>query len=158
MLGSPPAPIAARRTGMSHGRLEGRTARRGGFMGKKVIVVDDSRTARLQVSSVLSEAGYEIIEAVDGQDGIRKVGSHTDANLVLCDVNMPHMTGLEMLQAIRDKGWATPFVMLTTEAQPELVQQARERGAKGWIIKPFKPEHLLAAVRKLVGDTERGDG
>ena len=76
-----------------------------------------------------------------------------EANLVICDVNMPNMGGLQMLTTVKSKGQTggPPFLMVTTEAQLELVQQAKQGGAKGWIVKPFKPEILLAVVRKLVG-------
>jgi two-component system chemotaxis response regulator CheY len=123
-------------------------------MGKKVIVVDDSRTARQQVKSALVGAGYEIVEAVDGADGILKMDANADAVLVLCDVNMPILGGIDMIEQLRrdGKGANHTFVMLTTEAEPELVQRAKACGAKGWIVKPFKPELLLAAVRKLVGE------
>jgi two-component system, chemotaxis family, chemotaxis protein CheY len=122
-------------------------------MAKKVLVVDDSRTARQQVIDALDGSGYEVIEAVDGQDGLSKLLLHPDAGVVICDVNMPKMSGLEMLAEVRHdaKASAVPFLMLTTEAQPELVQQAKQAGAKGWIMKPFKPEMLLAAIRKIAG-------
>ena len=124
-------------------------------MAKKIIVIDDSRTARQQVCATLATAGYEIIEAVDGNDGLLKILTNSDASLVMCDVNMPHLNGLEMLRALRvDQPEARmPVIMLTTETQPSLLQQAKQAGAKGWIVKPFQPEMLLAAVRKLVGDT-----
>ncbi len=120
-------------------------------MGKKVIVIDDSRTARQQVINVLRGAGFEVVEAVDGEDGVAKVSSNGDASLVICDVNMPKMNGLEVLAQVKSvpKNGTMPFLMLTTEAQPELVAQAKQGGAKGWIIKPFKPDLLLAAVKKL---------
>lgn len=123
-------------------------------MGKKIVVVDDSRTARQQVRITLTGAGYEVIEAVDGNDGLLKIMSNADAALVVCDVNMPNLNGLEMLKALRleQPGAQMPIIMLTTEAQPALLQQAKQAGAKGWIVKPFKPEMLVAAVRKLVGD------
>jgi two-component system, chemotaxis family, chemotaxis protein CheY len=123
-------------------------------MKKKVIVVDDSRTARQQVRMALGGAGYEIVEAVDGADGIVQMDANLDATLVLCDVNMPNLNGIEMIESARrsGKGANVTFVMLTTEAEPELVQRAKASGAKGWIVKPFKPELLLAAVRKLVGE------
>jgi two-component system chemotaxis response regulator CheY len=123
-------------------------------MSKKIVVVDDSRTARQQVGKALAEAGYDIIEAVDGHDGISKIRNHTDASLVICDVNMPNLNGLEMLTMLRAEQphLCIPIIMLTTEAQPELLQQAKRAGAKGWIVKPFKPEMLVAAVRKLTGD------
>jgi len=123
-------------------------------MSKKVIIVDDSRTARQQVKSVLGGAGYEIVEAIDGNDGIVKIGDNADASLVLCDVNMPHLGGLDMLAELMEKriGRNAVYVMLTTEAEPQLVQRAKSVGAKGWIVKPFKPDLLIAAVRKLVGE------
>lgn len=123
-------------------------------MGKKIVVIDDSSTARQQVRSALCDAGYEVIEAVDGVDGLLKIGSHVDASLVVCDVNMPNLNGLEMLTKLRAEQPSAqmPIIMLTTEAQPDLLKRAKEAGAKGWIVKPFKPELFLAAVRKLVGD------
>lgn len=122
-------------------------------MSTKVIVVDDSSTARQQVTDALRGAGYQVIEAVDGQEGVTQVGAHPDAKMILCDVNMPRMNGLEMLKAVKGAGQnaGMKFLMITTEAQPALVREAKEGGASGWIIKPFKPELLLAAVRKLAG-------
>jgi len=119
-------------------------------MSRKIIVVDDSRTARQQVAQALAE--YDIVEAVDGSDGLAKVRANPDAALVVVDINMPKMSGLEMLSAAKSAGGPeVPFLMLTTEAQPELVQEAKALGAKAWIVKPFKPELLRAAVAKLVG-------
>lgn len=122
-------------------------------MGIKVIVVDDSSTARQQVTNVLTAAGYDVIEAADGPEGISKIGLHPDAKMVICDLNMPKMSGLDVLTAIKQGGQNAElrFLMLTTEAQPALVQKAKQGGASGWIIKPFKPDLLLAAVRKLAG-------
>jgi two-component system chemotaxis response regulator CheY len=124
-------------------------------MTKKIVVIDDSRTARQQVCNALASGAYELIEAVDGNDGLSKIALHPDASLVICDVNMPNLNGLEMLRSLRaaQPGAQMPIVMLTTEAQPELLQQAKQAGVKGWIVKPFKPDLFLAAVRKLVGDT-----
>jgi two-component system chemotaxis response regulator CheY len=120
-------------------------------MGKKILVVDDSATVRQQVGLALSQAGFDIIEAVDGQDGVDKITQISDISLVICDVNMPRMSGLEMLEKVReDKKFAlVPVVMLTTEGQPELVERAKKAGAKGWIVKPFKAELLVAAAKKL---------
>ena len=123
-------------------------------MVKKVIVVDDWRTARLQVINALSGTTFEVVEAVDGVDGMEKLASHPDAAVVICDVNMPKMSGLEMLaEAMKgESSRKIPFLMLTTEAQPELVQQAKQAGAKAWIIKPFKHDSLLlAVVQRLAG-------
>jgi two-component system, chemotaxis family, chemotaxis protein CheY len=120
-------------------------------MGKKVIVVDDSLTVRQQVGMALSQAGFEIVEAVDGQEGVEVVNRTTDAAMIICDVNMPRMNGLEMLETIKKDGKNAnlPVLMLTTEGQPQLIERAKKSGAKGWIVKPFKADLLVAAVKKL---------
>lgn len=115
----------------------------------KILVVDDSAMVRQQVSRVLRESGFLTIEAVDGADAIRLVGGTPDISLVICDVNMPNVGGIEFLGAVRKQAPTLPVVMLTTEGQPGLIQQARTLGAKGWLIKPFKPEMLIATARKL---------
>jgi two-component system chemotaxis response regulator CheY len=122
-------------------------------MSKKVMVVDDSKTVRQQVGAVLTAAGYEVLEAIDGVDGVEKIGQHSDIAMVLCDVNMPRMNGLDMLTALRSEGRndGLAVVMLTTEGQPAMIARAKQAGAKGWIVKPFKPDLLLAAVRKIAG-------
>ena len=117
----------------------------------KILVVDDSRTVRQQVASVLTPAGFDVLEAEDGRDGLARLEHSPETKLVICDLHMPVMNGLEMLVSAKgNERWpGLRFLMLTTEAQPSLVQQAKNGGASGWIIKPFKPELLLAAVRKL---------
>jgi two-component system chemotaxis response regulator CheY len=119
-------------------------------MAKKILVVDDSQTVRQQVGLALKQAGYEVVEAVDGLEGSQKVDS--TIAMVICDVNMPRMNGLEMLETVKGGGKNPnlPFVMLTTEGQPALIDRAKKAGAKGWIVKPFKAELLVAAVAKLV--------
>jgi two-component system chemotaxis response regulator CheY len=122
-------------------------------MSKKIMVVDDSQTVRQQVGMALTQAGFEVLEAVDGQDGMEKIGLEPDLAMVICDVNMPRMNGIEMLTSVKadGKNAALPVIMLTTEGQPELVERAKKVGAKGWIVKPFKPNLLVAAVKKLTG-------
>ena len=117
---------------------------------KRVLIVDDSQTVRLQVAKALSGAGYEVLEAIDGMDGQDKVDATVD--MLICDVNMPRMNGLEMLETIKRDGKNAnlPCLMLTTECQPQMIERAKKAGAKGWIIKPFKAELLVAAVTKLV--------
>jgi two-component system chemotaxis response regulator CheY len=116
---------------------------------KKILIVDDSVTVRQQVKLALVPAGYEVIEAVDGLDGLEKIRGHADLSAVLCDVNMPNMTGLEMIASIQTEGISAPIIMLTSEGQPSLVRRARESGAKGWIVKPFKIDLLLATIKKV---------
>jgi two-component system chemotaxis response regulator CheY len=124
-------------------------------LSKQVIVIDDSCTARQQVITTLSGVGYEVVEAVNGVDGLQKIAEHPGASLVLCDLNMPAMSGLDVLRRLRDAPRAEPLivVMFTTDAEPDLVRSAKQAGAKGWIVKPFKPDLLIAAVRKLLGDS-----
>jgi two-component system chemotaxis response regulator CheY len=117
---------------------------------KKILVIDDSETIRQQVKHALAAAGYEIVEAVDGIDGLEKLRAVTDLDMALCDVNMPRMNGLDMIAEVQRTGPKIPILMLTTEGQPSLIRRAREAGAKGWIVKPFKPELLVAAVTKLI--------
>ncbi len=120
-------------------------------MGKKILVVDDSATVRQQVGLALSQAGFEIVEAVDGVDGYDTIQRTPGIAMVICDVNMPRLNGIEMLQKVKeDPRFATiPVVMLTTEGQPGLIEKAKQAGAKGWIVKPFKAALLIAAAKKL---------
>jgi len=122
-------------------------------MSAKVLVVDDSRAIRQQVGTALAQAGYQVVEAEDGVQGLSAISLQRDIAMVICDVNMPNMNGLQMLEAVKaDPGNAAlPVFMLTTESKADLLQQAKRCGAKGWIVKPFKPDQLVAAVRKVVG-------
>jgi two-component system chemotaxis response regulator CheY len=122
-------------------------------MGKKVLIVDDSRTIRQQVNFTLSKGGFEVVEAEDGVQGIATLKANFDIAMVISDVNMPNMNGLEMVEAISVDAAlkAVPVVMLTTEGSGELVERAKKAGAKGWLVKPFKPDQLIAVVTKLVG-------
>ena len=118
---------------------------------KTILIVDDSATVRQQVGTALREAGFDVVEAVDGQEGAETIEKRTDISVVVCDVNMPRMTGIEMLERVKGAGARAdlPIVMLTTESQPALIQKAKGLGAKGWVVKPFKANLLVAAVQKL---------
>lgn len=118
---------------------------------KKVLVVDDSALVRRQVGNTLKGAGYEVVEAVDGQDAREKLTGNANVGMIVCDITMPRMNGLELLSALQEDGFKGPVVMLTTEGRPDVVAQARALGAKGWLVKPLKPEMLLATIAKLVG-------
>jgi two-component system, chemotaxis family, chemotaxis protein CheY len=120
-------------------------------VAKKIVVIDDSQTVRQQVSLVLNQGGFETLEAGDGADGLQLLQKTADAAMVICDVNMPRMNGLEMVEAMQKAGRIVPTVMLTTEGQPQLIERAKKAGVKGWIVKPFKAELLLAAVKKVTG-------
>lgn len=121
-------------------------------MGTKVLVVDDSITVRQQVTFALAQAGFAVVQAEDGADGIRKLTANPDVAMVICDVNMPRMNGIEMIEAVNQgprKGLI--IIMLTTMGQSTLVKRAAQAGAKAWLVKPFKKEHLIAAISKLMG-------
>ncbi len=120
-------------------------------MSKKIMIVDDSRTIRQQVSFTLTKGGYQVIEAEDGQDGLSKLKANADIAMVISDVNMPNMNGIEMVEKIKADGISVPIIMLTTEGAADLIQRAKNAGAKGWLVKPFKPEQLVAAVQKIAG-------
>ena len=117
---------------------------------KKVLVVDDSVTVRQQVRRVLERAGFEVAEAEDGQDAVAMVNAETFSGVV-CDVNMPRMGGVEFVETVkRDVRHASlPILMLTTEGSPELIRRAKAAGVKGWIVKPFKADQVVAAMTKL---------
>jgi two-component system chemotaxis response regulator CheY len=122
---------------------------------KRVLVVDDSDTVRSQVRKALTPAGYEIIEAIDGLEGLKALRANLGLSLVLCDVNMPNLNGLDMLTIAVAEGFAVPIIILTSEGLPSLIRRARESGAKSWILKPFRDHLLLAAVNKLsLGDMD----
>ncbi|MFZ5889678.1 MAG: response regulator [Myxococcota bacterium] len=120
-------------------------------MAAKILIIDDSASVRRQVSTILTTEGFDIIEAADGIEGSAQIRENSDIALVLCDINMPRLNGLDMLESLSDviSKKALPVVMLTTEGEPEAMTRARRAGARGWIIKPFKDQLLVGAVRKL---------
>jgi two-component system chemotaxis response regulator CheY len=121
-------------------------------MALTVMTVDDSRTMRDMVSYTLKEAGYNVLEAEDGQQALSVLNGQR-ADVVITDLNMPNMDGISLIKELRAKPdyKATPILMLTTEADDTKKGAGREAGATGWIVKPFNPEKLLAVVKKVVG-------
>jgi len=122
-------------------------------MAKTILVVDDSSTMRQQVSMALKQAGFATLEADDGRQGAAKIAANRSISMVICDVNMPHMNGLEMVEQVKSKPEhkALPILMLTTEGQATLIKRAKQAGAVGWIVKPFDANQLIQTVRHLVG-------
>jgi two-component system chemotaxis response regulator CheY len=122
-------------------------------MSVKILIVDDSSFVRQHVRRVLEEAQFDVIEAADGDQALEVLAANGDVALVICDVNMPRRSGLEVLEVLSQETGApkVPVVMLTTEGQHELILRAKALGAKGWVVKPFKPEMLVLTARKLTG-------
>lgn len=121
-------------------------------MGKVVLTVDDSASIRQMVAFTLKSTGYEVMEAVDGEDGLNKAKSR-NADLILTDQNMPRMDGLTLIKSLRGlpQYRATPILMLTTESSDAMKSAGRAAGATGWLVKPFDPQKLLEVVRKVIG-------
>ena len=117
-------------------------------MGKIVLTVDDSASIRQMVGFTLKSAGYEVVEAVDGEDGLNKAKAK-QANLVLTDQNMPKMDGLNLIKTLRGlpQYRTIPILMLTTESSDAM----KAAGATGWLVKPFDPQKLLEVVKKVIG-------
>jgi two-component system chemotaxis response regulator CheY len=118
---------------------------------KRVLTVDDSGSVRQMVSFTLKKAGYDVVEAVDGGDGIAKASSDK-FDLIITDLNMPNVDGIQLITAVRKlPGYSfVPILMLSTESQAEKKDAGRKAGATGWIVKPFNAEQLVAVVQKLV--------
>lgn len=118
---------------------------------KTIMTVDDSATVRQMAGLVLRGAGYEVIEAIDGVDALSKLTGQ-ELNLILTDLNMPNMDGLELTRRVRTlpNYKYVPVVLLTTESQPEKKQEGKAAGATAWIVKPFNPDQLLAVVKKVI--------
>jgi two-component system chemotaxis response regulator CheY len=119
-------------------------------MAKTIMVVDDSMSIRQVVSLALKQAGYDVIEGVDGRDALAKLTGQK-VNLIISDVNMPNMDGITFVRELKARPAYkfTPVLMLTTESQEDKKEQGKAAGARAWMVKPFKPEALLAAVQKL---------
>jgi two-component system chemotaxis response regulator CheY len=120
-------------------------------MAKVILAVDDSASVRQMVKFTLSDAGYTVIEAVDGKDALTKLTK--PVNLVITDLNMPNLDGLGLIRSVRAnpacKG--VPIIMLTTESQESRKMEGKAAGATGWIVKPFATQQLLAVVKRVLG-------
>lgn len=119
-------------------------------MAKIIMTVDDSSSVRQMVSFTLRSAGYQVLEAGNGQEALAKLNG--PVHMVITDLNMPQMDGIELIQAIRATSAyrAIPIIMLTTESQDSKKQAGKAAGATGWIVKPFRPEQLVAVIKKVL--------
>lgn len=120
-------------------------------MAKIILIVDDSASVRQLVGISLRGAGYTVIEAVDGKDGLKQLDGQK-INLVISDVNMPNMDGISFVKEMKQNAnyKFTPVIMLTTEGADDKKQEGKAAGAKAWIVKPFRPEQLLQTVSMLI--------
>jgi two-component system chemotaxis response regulator CheY len=115
------------------------------------MTVDDSASVRQMVSFTLKTAGYDVLEAADGEQALARLQGQV--HLILTDLNMPRMDGIELVKRVRaDATYKyVPIVLLTTESQDAKKQAGKTAGATGWIVKPFQPEKLLAVIKKVLG-------
>lgn len=120
-------------------------------MPKVILSVDDSRSIRQMVSFTLTQAGYQVLEAVDGKDALTKLAV-TNVDMVITDLNMPNMNGIELIREVRKqtKFKFIPIIMLTTESQDSTKQEGKAAGATGWIVKPFNATQLVDVVKKVL--------
>jgi len=121
-------------------------------MSKVIMTVDDSISIRQMVSFSLKKEGYDVVEAVDGVDAMKKLNEGNPVHMMITDLNMPNMDGIELIKNVRTnaKYKFMPIIMLTTESQEERKQAGKSAGATGWIVKPFNPEQLLGVIRKVL--------
>jgi len=122
-------------------------------MSKTILAVDDSASMRQMIRLTLRNAGYDVIEAGDGQEGLSQARRGT-VHMILTDLNMPVMDGMMFIRELRKSPAYTgiPIVFVTTESDAEKKSQAKAAGATAWITKPFQPEQLVAVARKVLGE------
>jgi two-component system chemotaxis response regulator CheY len=116
---------------------------------KRILIVDDSETIRQRVAGALEGAGFDTATARDGIEGLVSIQQDPPA-MVILDVNMPRMSGLDMLENLDVKTSGMPVLLLTTEVQPSLMARAKKAGARGWMVKPVNLDQLVATVRKVI--------
>jgi two-component system chemotaxis response regulator CheY len=119
-------------------------------MLKKIMTVDDSPTVRKVLNETLSGAGYQVVEASDGEEAVNKL-EQTDIDLLVTDLNMPNMDGVELIKRVRQQPGKRfmPIIMLTSVSQKEMKAAGKKAGASGWVTKPFRPEQLLSVIQMV---------
>ncbi|MCA1753768.1 MAG: response regulator [Spirochaeta sp.] len=123
-------------------------------MAEKILIVDDSVSMRQMTNMILGGAGYEVVQAVDGKDGLAKMSA--DIKVVITDYNMPNMNGIEFIKAVRSGAVnkSVPILMVTTESEDSKKQEGKNAGATGWITKPFDKDTLLQTIKKVAGSLD----
>lgn len=121
-------------------------------MKKTVLIIDDSYVIRRSLEALLCANDFDVLLAEDGLDGVEKISTNSNIQLVICDVNMPRMGGLKMLKWLRGRETTKdlPFLLLTAEKKPEMIREARDDGASGWLVKPFQSETLVKTIAKMI--------
>lgn len=118
---------------------------------KKILVVEDSRSFRQQITIAIESRGYEVISAADGQEGLEMLALHPEVVVIVSDINMPEMNGLDMIRSIKNQGqYQGPIMILTTEGDLSVIEKGRALGVNCWLVKPFEPAVLLSAIDKLL--------
>jgi len=122
-------------------------------MAKSILIVDDAISMRGLLSMTLNNLGYNVVEANDGEDAMIKLSSSNKIDLIITDLNMPKMDGIELIKKLKlDPRYKfIPVIMLTTEGQESKKEEGRAAGAKAWVVKPFKPDVLHGVVKKIIG-------
>ena len=115
----------------------------------RILVIDDAKTMRDTLNDLLTSAGFEVVDAENGEQGLEMMSKHA-IDLVISDLNMPGMDGLTMCGHIKEQGFHTPIFMLTTQTSPELKARAKDYGVVAWIVKPHKDQVLLDGIRKVL--------
>jgi len=121
------------------------------FVSKTILTVDDSKSMRMLLRSALTQRGYVVHEAEDGVEALEWL-CQNEPHLVITDINMPRLDGFGLIETLRAQTrWdSTPILVLTTESSDDKKARARKAGATGWIVKPFDPEKLASAVRRVI--------
>jgi two-component system chemotaxis response regulator CheY len=118
-----------------------------------ICITDDSSTTRASVEYTLTEANYNVLSSIDGEDCLNKLNcDQPDVDLFIFDVNMPKMDGITLVKEVRklEKFKFTPILMLTTESQDSIKMEGKKAGASGWLVKPFNPDQLVSIVKRFV--------
>ncbi|MGB0682181.1 MAG: response regulator [Magnetovibrionaceae bacterium] len=120
-------------------------------MTKRILTIDDSKTIRDMLAVTLEGAGYDVVQAEDGQQGLDALASNGPVDVIITDINMPVMDGITFIKNVRSDpaNRRLPILVLSTEGSGDIKQKGRDAGATGWLVKPFDPDKLISVVRKV---------